>query len=182
MADSTEKAFLSTYRIVEGPEKGLYDIFVRIEKTVDKNLKIALDAIAPELADRIRDTFDETGARGGRQQWVLRKNPTPLIDTGELRNSIEGVVDEQGSKYVIVVGTDKEYARIHDEGGTTKTDVVYKGNVGGGSKWMHTGNFRDIKIPKREFMFMTTDDAMMVEDRMEDVIELGDVIEGLEDL
>jgi len=96
----------------------------------------------PKLPEVMKETFDKAGARGGREPWLVTYNPTPLIDTGALRSSFKATIDYnpivgEDTDYILVVGTDKDYARKHNEG---------------------------LGFPVREFMFFTDDDLKMVVD------------------
>lgn len=169
---------------LESPADGLYDLFVRIDSEFDRNILQVLEALAPRLADSIRLSFDVAGERGGRDKWIEIKNPTPLIDTGVLYNSIEGAVEQHGTDYVVVIGTDVPYARVHNEGGWVMTDVVASKNPGRGpravSMWRHgEREERELEIPQREFLFLTSEDAMMQEDTINTGIEVMDALKNL---
>lgn len=191
------------------PPEGLSEVFMRCSKTFDKNIRQALEAVAPDLANAIRKNIFAQGARGGRDEWIIVHNPTPLQDTGELFNSFEGSVRSEGSSYMVIAGTDKEYARLLNEGGTVRTDVMHdpsKSKSGTGSQWFHALEYykdfepsspaalerhdkfmrwldqRKITIPKREFMFLDAEDVGMVEDKVEQAIAAMAAIEGLEEL
>lgn len=63
--------------------------------------------ISQYASDDAKDALD--GAYGAPRR----------IDTGNLRNSISGAVDDQGDDIIAVIGTNVEYAQyVHD--GTTK--------------------------------------------------------------
>lgn len=96
-----------------------------------------LGAAALLLADRIRDTFDAKGERGGHPKWLITRNPTPLIKTGRLYRSFEGRVVRSQDGFEVTVATDVPYALKHNDG--------LEG------------------MPKREFMFFTDDDLDLVE-------------------
>ena len=82
MAESTE--FISVIRIDTGEtekmRRGMHTLFVRIGKDFDKNIREALEALSPRLADAIRKNFRAKGARGGHEPWQIVHNPKPLID------------------------------------------------------------------------------------------------------
>lgn len=172
MAESISSASVANFELVETKKHGLYDLFVRIEKDFDKNIKKGLEALAPRLADGIRKTFDAKGKRGGRKRWVITKNPNPLIDLGHLYESFQGYVEGRGDDYVVVVGTDVYYARTLNEGDIVDTDVVYdEKRTQGGSLWFHTGLFEDQRIPEREFMFLADEDVEMSIDTIDSSVK-----------
>lgn len=172
-------AMMSVFRIEETPEKGIYTLFGEIEKDFHEEIRVVLDAIAPRLADKIRENFDMKGKREGHAEWDINKNPTPLIDRGNLYKSIEGIVQEQGDNYSVIVGTNLPYAKIHNEGGTTETDVVFDKHRSTGSYWIHTGGFRTMDIPKREFLFFVSGD---LEDNARQLEASIDTMDALKDL
>ena len=75
--------------------------------------------------------------RGGRPKWLGLKyrHGKPLIDSGALRGSISSQADNDTA----LVGTNLEYAAIHNFGGMA-------------------GRNRKVRIPQREFMTLTNDD------------------------
>jgi phage gpG-like protein len=153
---------------------GVKSFVVAVDKEFSKNIKEALESLGRRLSDRIRENFDLEGAREGHESWEVRKNPTPLYDTGVLYNSIEGKVLESSGHYMLLVGTDVDYAEIHDNGGTVETDVVWAGLEGrsaGISGWKHTEYSRTIKIPKREFLFLTKSDLETIDDEGNSLIK-----------
>jgi len=162
--------------IAELPEKGLHAIFGEFPKAFDDNIKAGLENLAPILADKIRETFDMKGARGDHAEWDIIHNPTPLIDTGNLYRSIEGEVQEKGDDYVIVVGTNHPAARSMNFGDVVNTDVRPEKNPGPGprgkSMWIHTGSYRDMDIPEREFMFFLEDDADLADDALDTALDI----------
>ena len=137
------------------------------DKALNDRLVNALNEAAYVLAERVRETFDVKGARGGHPEWLPNQNPTPLIDTGALQKSIEGLVVEAGdNKLELHIGTDIRYAEIHNEGGDTDLDVVWvpPKNYGKKSNWQHTGRFRPARISQREFLFLTDQDKQELND------------------
>lgn len=119
------------------------DFGVFISDAIKEDIKKALDIVSPILVNNVRSTFDVSGARGGREKWVVTNNPTPLLGRGELKNSIEGLVEQQGNDFIIVIGTDKDYAQKHNEG--------LEG------------------FPKREFMFITDGDFQVIDSILNNV-------------
>lgn len=173
---------VSVFKIKKTPKEGLYELFVSVDKSFDKHIKEAMQALAPRLADQVRKTFDLKGARGDREGWLITRNPTPLIDKGDLYRSIRGEVEGKGSQFVISVGTDKEYAKVLNEGCIVKTDVIFDKWRSKGSYWIHTGHVREMEIPKREFLFMTPNDAEMADETIETAVDVMAHLEGLKKL
>jgi len=168
MAESIESAAMDIdFTIKETKKDGLYDLFVRVSKDWDQNIRTTLENLAPRLADKIRENFDAKGARGDHEPWVITQNPNPLIDLGNLYNSINARVESRGENWAIVIGTDIFYAATLNFGDTVDTDVVYdEDRTVGGSLWLHTGYFDEKRIPAREFMFLVTDDEIMAKDQI----------------
>ena len=75
--------------------------------------------------------------RGGRPKWLglEYRHGKPLIDSRALRGSISSMADNDTA----LVGTNMEYAAIHNFGGMA-------------------GRNRKVRIPQREFMTLTNDD------------------------
>ena len=126
--------------MVELTKTSIKDFTTFISESVDKDIRLTLDRLAPKLSEAIKSTFDSSGARGGHDAWQVTSNPTPLVKTGHLRNSIEGHIDFSSDGYILVVGTDVDYAKKHNEG--------LEG------------------LPQREFIFLTTDDERLVDEEI----------------
>ena len=150
-------------------ETGISEKFISVSSTFDKNILQAMRTVAPMLVESLKSNFDAKGARGGKPGWKITKNPNPLVDKGDLKNSFKSSVDKEGDDFVVVIGTDKDYAQILNEGGVTSTDVIYDPSRSeGGSLWRHTTTFRQMDIPKREFMFIVPDDVVKALELMRD--------------
>ena len=172
--------------------KRIQSMMVSYEKNFHSHIKEGMESLIPLLSDSIRANFESAGKRGDGQQWLTKHNPTPLIDTGKLYRSFNGIVEERGKNYVVIIGTDVEYAKVHNEGGVVKTDVVPRPKEQRGrgprtqSMWLHTKKFKQKEIPKREFMFLTVgddwnlDDAQMIEDQIDETMDIIAELEGLE--
>ncbi|MDR1381776.1 MAG: phage virion morphogenesis protein [Tannerella sp.] len=118
----------------------------RLKETA-KELKSFVEDVAPEIAGNeavahFRENFDREGfVDNGLKKWAdvkrrdknspwygfsantgshfssTRAQDKILHDTGELRDSIEYEITGRGE---VTIGSDKPYARVHNEGGTAK--------------------------------------------------------------
>lgn len=88
--------------------------------------------------------------QGGRPPWLGLKyrNGKPLIDSGALRKSISELYDNDTA----LVGTNLEYAAIHNFGG-----------------W--AGRNKKVFIPQREFFKLTNDDKQDLMDDVQDYFQ-----------
>ena len=149
--------------------------FATIKDGVKDNLFGAMEALVEELEERIKMTFDLGGARDGEPEWLVIHNPSPLVDTGVLQDSIKGRVEEEGDDIVVVMFTNVPYAATHNFGDTVDTDVrpTKKENRGrtSTSMWQHTGEFREVDIPQREFLFLTDKDVDDIEQHIALAVE-----------
>ncbi|MFC0309465.1 phage virion morphogenesis protein [Gallibacterium trehalosifermentans] len=106
-----------------------------------------------QLAGTMQTAVDRNFAAGGRPKWLGLKarQGKPLIDSGELRNSIQ---QAWGNDYAMV-GTNLPYAALHHFGGTitAKRAPYLKFKVG--DKWVQK---KQVTIPARPFMLLTEDD------------------------
>lgn len=106
------------------------------------------------IAGTMKSAVDQNFAAGGRPKWAgLRyRQGSPLIDSGELRNSIQAVSDNDSA----VVGTNILYAPLHHFGGViapkNKPFLAFKIN----GEWVFTK--KPVKIPARPFMVLTEED------------------------
>lgn len=94
----------------------LGDLWADLAEEMHTDLVVRFNELGPQLADRIRDTFDAKGARGGNPPWVITFNPTPLIRTRRLYRSFNYEIVDSGETIALEVKTDVPYAREHDQG------------------------------------------------------------------
>lgn len=115
-----------------------------------------------KIAGTMQSAVDQNFAAGGRPKWAgLRyRQGTPLIDSGELRNSIQAEADNDTA----IVGTNVLYAPLHHFGGViapkNKPFLAFQIN----GKWVYTK--KPITIPARPFMVLSAEDRA---DILEDV-------------
>ena len=115
---------------------------------------VIMNRIGIYMVGRVARTFQAEGARDEHPKWkelspltlILRRNKNKssikiLSDTGTLRRSIVYSAD----KNKVEIGTNVDYASIHQEGGMVTTK---KG--------------KSLKVPKREFLFITKPDKEMI--------------------
>lgn len=169
----------NSFKIVADPkeiEQGMFKIFFTMEKDTKDQVRRSLNAVAKDLADNVRSVFELGGARGGNPKWIIRPqgNPTPLRDRGFLEESVIGVSSEQGTTFVVTIGTNLPYGEINHEGGNVNTDVVWAGKDNRLTGWEHTGFFRDMEITKRPWLFTTEEDHEMFENALFSGIEVLD--------
>lgn len=112
-------------------------LFAEVWDEQNTHIQKVLGEVGPRLADRVRETFDRKGERGGHEPWLITNNPTPLIKTGRLYRSIESNVRIDPTGFVLEIGTNVEYGKKHNEG---------------------------IGVPKREFLFLTDDDFALLQE------------------
>ncbi|UOO81176.1 phage virion morphogenesis protein [Uruburuella testudinis] len=112
----------------------------RLQQGVE-NRYLLMRVLSGSMHTAVRMNFRQSG----RPKWLGLKyrNGKPLIDTGALRGSISSMADNDTA----LVGTNMEYAAIHNFGG-----------------W--AGRNKKVFIPQREFMMLTGDDKQGL---MEDV-------------
>lgn len=109
--------------------------------TATKHRTPLMRNIAGTMESAVLQNFEA----GGRPAWAGLKyrKGTPLVDTENLMSSIESTYDNNNA----VVGTNVEYAAIHQFGGKA-------------------GRGRKVTIPKRPFLSLTAQDE---EDILRDV-------------
>lgn len=134
-----------------------------------RDLTPAMRAIAQALAHETERNF----SAGGRPRWTPLKNPPErrqggaiLQDSGQLAASI---TTDYGTSFALI-GSNKEYAAIHQFGGKTKAHTIrpVKGQAlafGGVvvRQVQHPGS----NIPARPFLPVTADGSLQPEAREE---------------
>ena len=114
--------------------------------------------IGNEIVNFSKDAFTNQGWTDTFfEAWetVEDKNGMTLIETGALRNSI---TIKSLTDYSVVVGSDLQYAAIHNDGGVIKvTDKMkrffwsrYKST--GSEKWRRLALSKRVTMPKRTFL------------------------------
>ena len=100
----------------------LADLFSALPGAIDRALEKAAPRIGfliEQRAQRKLGTYQPGWAP--LSDWALETNTagTPLLITGELRDSIQGAVDAHPGGYTVVVGSSAPQARIQELGGDT---------------------------------------------------------------
>lgn len=131
--------------------KTIIKIDKNIKRYLNEKLKIkdVCETISTKIMGIVQDRFQNSVDPDGNQ-WKALKNRKgkPLLDTGKLRNSIHKI-----NKFNLAgVGTNLDYARVHNEGAKIK----YKNGK------------KEMIIPKRQYMGFTDDDLRELK---EEVIE-----------
>ena len=129
------------------------------------DLTPAMRAIAQTLAYETEQNF----AAGGRPKWEPLKNPSErrqggaiLQDTGQLAASI--TTDYSSSRAMI--GSNKEYAAIHQFGGKTKAHTIRAVKAKAlafGGKFAKSVNHPGSDIPSRPFLPILADGSLQPE-------------------
>jgi len=129
------------------------------------------------IAEDMRAAVDENFDRGGRPSWrpsrrAMEQGGQTLIDTGRLRGSIT----HRSTATAAFVGTNVEYARIHQEGATIPPHVIrprfkkalfWPGAAHPVKHVKHPGG----RIPARPFLHLEDEDIKNIQDTILDYIE-----------
>lgn len=132
--------------------------------------------LAPAMRDIAQGLAAETElnfAVGGRPRWKALKNPPErrkggqvLQDSGQLAAS---VTTDYSSNFA-QIGTNKEYAAIHQFGGKTKAHTIKAVNkkaLAFGGKFARQVNHPGSDIPARPYLPITADGELQPEARSE---------------
>ena len=124
---------------------------------IDRVIHLILQDIKVELGDEFDKNFERQGFFS--EKWARRKSPRRpggpiLIDTGNLRRSVQSKVDTTS----ITFFSDLPYASIHNDGGEIK--VTAKRKVG-----------QKIKIPRRRFLGTSPEVERSVREIIEEELE-----------
>jgi len=90
------------------------------------NLSPILKAIGDRIVEQTKRRFEAGGPAPDGTPWKMPKTPNPkrvrtLTVTGHLRDSIRA---QMMGRNAVMVGTDEEYAAIHQKGGRTAASVI----------------------------------------------------------
>ncbi len=134
-----------------------------------RDLRPAMRDIAQGLESEVEFNF----AAGGRPRWTPLKNPPEhrqggqvLQDSGQLAAS---VVTDHGSNFA-QIGSNKEYAAIHQFGGKTKAHTIKAVNkkaLAFGGKFARQVNHPGSDIPARPYLPITAEGDLQPEARSE---------------
>ena len=140
-----------------------------IKNLTDDYINRSLTKLRDILPGRIKEVFALEGARGDHAGYketsqIGRKfrksvmggnqaafNFPTLVDDGELQESIEGDILNPDNDFILVIGTDKHYAKRIEDG---FTDI-------------HPRSKQEITTPPREFLFFTKGDELEIDDIFE---------------
>lgn len=151
--------------------KDFPDDFGEMARELDKSFnRIMPEKIANEGINFFQERFNEGGWRSrGFYPWRPRKDGTDpgralLVKNGHLRDSIRSPIKTR-SMVVFAAGNNRvNYARIHNEGGTTHPTVTDKMRGYAWAQWRHTGASKwrgiattkksqlTVNIPRRRYM------------------------------
>lgn len=149
----------------------LQKLFGEIAQRIERRQQ-AMSKIGDLARESIKENFDV----GGRPAWKALKyrSGSPLVDTGRLKNSI----GKEVSGNVVMIGTNVEYAAIHNFGGHTGPSVIrpkrgkalfWPGAAHPVKQVHHPGSV----IPQREFMLLQDEDIEDIEDLLAEWIVEG---------
>lgn len=112
-----------------------------------ERITAALNALGRVLVTRIQLTFRRSTAPNGTRWAPLKlRQGQPLVDSGRLRASITSKVQDRE----VVVGTNVQYARVHQFGATIRpkrAKLLRFPNGAGGFAFA-----RQVTVPARPFM------------------------------
>lgn len=132
-------------------DKSLLNMAGKIKET-DNLMEGIGSMLVRNTEKRFQKEESPKGEKWAKSQRAIRQNGKTLTDSGELKNSISSQV--QGK--TVQVGTNKEYARIHQFGGeiTPKKGKYLKfKNSGGGYSQV-----KQVTMPPRPFIGISDDD------------------------
>ena len=122
------------------------------------------------VANVMLDAVKENFAQEGRPAWAgIKRKGKILQDTGRLADSIVTAHDATTA----AVGTNVVYARIHNNGGTTKAHMIRPKNkraLAFGGRVVKSVRHPGSKIPARPFLKLTPDDEREIVDTAEDYL------------
>lgn len=137
---------------------------ISIDASLEKDLeqlysKVSnLSPLMRSIAGTMQSAVDQNFASGGRPKWLgVKRGGTPLNDTGVLKNSIQHSSDSKTA----LVGTNVEYAAIHQFGGKTRPHVIkprFKKALAFNGMFAKSVNHPGSNIPARPFLQLTAQD------------------------
>lgn len=139
------------------------------------NLSPILKAIGDRIVEQTKRRFEAGGPSPFGTAWAAPKTPNPkrvrtLTVTGHLRDSIRA---QMMGRNAVMVGTDKEYAAIHQKGGRTAASVILprrakalKTPYGLFKKVNHPGSV----IPARPFLGVSAENSTEILGMINDYI------------
>jgi len=139
------------------------------------NLSPILKAIGDRIVEQTKRRFEAGGPAPDGSPWKDPKTPNPkrvrtLTVTGHLRDSIRA---QMMGPNAVMVGTNKEYAAIHQKGGRTAAAIILprrkkalKTPYGLFKKVNHPGSV----IPARPFLGVSAENSREIIDMINDYI------------
>lgn len=139
------------------------------------NMSPILKAIGDRIVEQTKRRFEDGGPAPDGTPWKDPKTPNPkrvrtLTVSGHLRDSIRS---QMMGRNAVMVGTDKEYAAIHQMGGRTAASVILprrkkalKTPYGLFKKVNHPGSV----IPARPFLGVSAENSREILDMINDYI------------
>lgn len=130
----------------------------KLASDLKKQFTKAIRECAAAMQAHYKGSFKKQGYADGVSKWQSRKNNRDegraiLIESGDLRRSIKAKVSGSRS---IIISSDVEYAKIHNEGGNirgTQTVKEHRRKRGSNSSTVKSHSRRvNIIMPKRQFM------------------------------
>ena len=122
------------------------------------------------VANVMLDAVEENFAQEGRPGWAgIKRKGKILQSTGRLADSIVTAHDDTTA----AVGTNVVYARIHNNGGTTKAHMIRPKNkkaLSFNGRVVKSVRHPGSKIPARPFLKLTPDDEREIVDTAEDYL------------
>lgn len=151
--------------IIEVPDM-LRRALERMARSVE-NRRPLMRAISEDMLDAVMENF----AQEGRPKWLpIQRAGKILQNTRRLMSSIDSDADNN----MAVVGTNVVYARIHNEGGTTRPHVIrprYKQALAFNGRVVKKVNHPGSVIPERRFLSLTDDDHNTIHHTIQDYLD-----------
>lgn len=131
-----------------------------------ENRQPLMRAISEDMLSAVMENFEQEG----RPKWLpVQRAGKILQNTRRLMSSIDNGADNN----MAVVGTNVVYARIHNEGGTTRPHVIrprYKQALAFNGRVVKKVNHPGSVIPERRFLSLTDDDHETINHTIQDYL------------
>jgi len=153
-------------------------VFERLREIAGKmsNMSPIMRAIGDRVVEQTKRRFESGGPAPDGSTWKTPKNTNPkrirtLTVSGILRDSIRAQMNGNNS---VIIGTNVEYAAIHQLGGRTAAHIIRPRN----KKALRTpyGIFRKVNhpgsvIPARPFLGLSADNSTEIIDIINEYIK-----------
>lgn len=144
---------------------GLDRVVERAGKRLAAQRRNLLNAVGETLVSGTLERFENEEDPEGKKWEPSGRGGKTLQKTGELRSSIDYAVTQDG----VLVGSNKKYARIHQEGGTIRPKkgkyLKFKGRDG------KDVFVKEVTIPARPYLGISKADREEVEAVIADYME-----------